>query len=385
MSSSRGRDIKVGLFVLAGLLLSGLVIFLIGDERRLFASSVEFHTKFNDVQGLKSGAPIRMGGIDIGHASFVGYGKDPRDTTIYVTLDVVKEEAGRLRTDCKAKIITKGLLGDKMIEITKGESAESVPPGGQITGEEPEDVMVRVNEMADKASGVIDNVKRATDGFADPQLHKDLKGSVASLNVVLSEVAHGDGYPNKFLTDKAEAERISRTLANLDQATAELTHTLRETRGIVSRVKAGPGFAHDVVYGDGPKKEIQQFGHAAEEVALTLKGVRDSDSLAHDMLYGGNGDGADAMRNVTAMTADLRSIVADMKAGKGTIGALLVDPSVYEDLKVVLGNVQRNDVLRALVRYSIKQDEKKPAVDVGAASRPPAAAAPATTVRATPP
>jgi phospholipid/cholesterol/gamma-HCH transport system substrate-binding protein len=34
-------------------------------------------------------------------------------------------------------------------------------------------------------------------------------------------------------------------------------------------------------------------------------------------------------------------------------------------MKVLLGNVQRNDVLRALVRYSIKQDEKKPDVKVG--------------------
>jgi len=56
--------------------------------------------------------------------------------------------------------------------------------------------------------------------------------------------------------------------------------------------------------------------------------------------------------------------VAGVKAGKGTVGALLVDPSVYEDMKLVLGNVQRNDVLRALVRYSIKQDEKKPAAEV---------------------
>jgi phospholipid/cholesterol/gamma-HCH transport system substrate-binding protein len=74
---------------------------------------------------------------------------------------------------------------------------------------------------------------------------------------------------------------------------------------------------------------------------------------------------------VTAMTGDLRTIVANVKAGKGTVGALLVDPSIYEDLKVVLGNVERNDVLRALVRYSIKQDEKKPNVEVGATAGKP--------------
>ena len=79
----------------------------------------------------------------------------------------------------------------------------------------------------------------------------------------------------------------------------------------------------------------------------------------------GKGNGTEALANVTAMTGDLRVIVAGLRQGKGTVGALLVDPSVYEDMKLVLGNVERNDVLRALVRYSIKQDEKKPAVTVG--------------------
>src|SRR5689334_6421703 len=107
---SRARNFKVGLFVLAGLLMSGLVIVLIGDERRLFERSVEFSAKFSDVQGLKSGAPIRMGGIDIGHVDTVGYGKETSDTTIYVTLAVVKSEAGRIKTDSVARVITKGLL-----------------------------------------------------------------------------------------------------------------------------------------------------------------------------------------------------------------------------------------------------------------------------------
>ena len=49
--------------------------------------------------------------------------------------------------------------------------------------------------------------------------------------------------------------------------------------------------------------------------------------------------------------------------GKGTLGALLVDPTVYEDIKSAVGNVERNEVLRALVRYSIKADEKRPAAE----------------------
>ncbi|MCC6553147.1 MAG: MCE family protein [Polyangiaceae bacterium] len=368
---SRTRDFKVGLFVLLGLVFSALVIFLIGDERRLFASSVEFTATFSDVQGLKAGAPIRMGGIDIGHVSGVGYGKDPGDATVYVTLDIVAKEAGRIKTDSIARVAAKGLLGDKMVEITKGEQPTSIPPGGRVPSEDPSDMLGKVGGMAEKADSALANIEKASAGLADERLQKDIRETVASVNVVLKHVAEGDGYPHRFLTDPKEAERISRTLANLDRASAELAATLSETRAVVSRVKAGPGFAHDVIYGDGPQKQIREFGDAAAEVAATLRGVRESDSFAHDVLYGGEGDSADALANVAALTADLRSIVRDVKAGKGTVGALLVDPSLYEDMKVLLGNVQRNDVLRALVRYSIKQDEKKPAVEVGGSAPSP--------------
>jgi phospholipid/cholesterol/gamma-HCH transport system substrate-binding protein len=361
----RARNFRVGLFVLAGLLFSALVIFLIGDERRLFERSVEFSAAFSDVQGLKAGAPVRMGGVDIGHVSSVGYGETAGDTTIYVKISVVKAEASRIKTDSIAKVAAKGLLGDKMIEITRGKNAEAVPPGKNIKSEEPDDMLGKVQGMAGKADAALDGLQKVTEQLANEKLHKDLQGSVASINTVLKQVAEGDGYPHKFVTDKAEAERISHMLSSLDQTATELSATLAQVRRVAARVESGPGFAHEMIYGDGPKKEIAQFGNAAQEVALTLKGVRESDSLTHDVLYGGKGNGAEAIANITAITADLRAITADMRKGKGTVGALLVDPSVYEDMKVLLGNVQRNDVLRALVRYSIKQDEKKPDVKVG--------------------
>lgn len=369
---NRSRDVKVGLFVLAGLLFSALVIFLIGDERRFFSSSVKFSTTFSDVQGLKPGAPVRMGGIDIGTVTKVGYRPGTADNEVYVELDIVKAESGRIRKDSVARISAKGLLGDKMVEVTKGSSPETLSPGGQIAGEEPTDLMGIAQGMTSKAESALGNISKMSESLADERLHQDIRGTASSMNKLMNDVANGEGYPRKFLTDKEEAERISHTMQNLDRASAELALTLAEVRGVVTRVKSGPGFAHEMIYGDGPQKEIAQFGAAAGEVATTLKGIRESDSFAHDLMYGGKGNGAEALANVTAITADLRSIVADMKKGKGTVGALLVDPSIYEDLKGIVGNVSRNDILRALVRYSIKQDEKKPTVEVEPSKEPTA-------------
>ena len=78
--------------------------------------------------------------------------------------------------------------------------------------------------------------------------------------------------------------------------------------------------------------------------------------MARALMYG-DGDSQQAVAQATQILADLHAIVANVRAGKGTLGALLNDPSVYEDLKVLLGNVERNKSLRALVRYSIEQDE----------------------------
>src|SRR5271170_6018275 len=147
----KALNIKVGLFVLAGIFFSGLVIFLLGDERRLFETAVEFKNQFSDVAGLKAGAPIRMGGVDIGHVDKVGYGSSAGDTTVYVSLKVVRKEAGRIKTDSVVKVVAKGLLGDKMIEITRGKDDAPAPRDKPLRSEEPEDMFGAVGGIATDA------------------------------------------------------------------------------------------------------------------------------------------------------------------------------------------------------------------------------------------
>jgi phospholipid/cholesterol/gamma-HCH transport system substrate-binding protein len=112
-------------------------------------------------------------------------------------------------------------------------------------------------------------------------------------------------------------------------------------------------------------------GGAAEEIRLALHGVREGRSLVHDVLY--EEKSSEMVAHLNQATADLSAIVADVRAGKGTLGSFLVDPSVYEDVKVLLGNVGRNRSLKALVRYSIKQDEAQNRVIDTEASAPASA------------
>src|SRR3954469_1456156 len=114
------REFKVGAFTLAGLLVLGLVVFMIGEERKLFESQLSYNAKFEEVQGLRRGSPVRMGGVDIGSVTEVKYGDAAEKKQIHVKMSVVKDESRRIRQDSVASIESKGLLGDKMIVITVG-------------------------------------------------------------------------------------------------------------------------------------------------------------------------------------------------------------------------------------------------------------------------
>lgn len=365
----RKSDIKVGVFVLFGLVLATLVIFLLGDTRRVFERSNVYQLAFRDIAGLKKGAPVQMGGMLIGHVKRIEYAKDPTDPNIYVQIEVVSEAAPRVRTDSLASITNKGFLGDKMLMISQGKATEVIAPGTTIPTEEPEDFIKELTEMEGEAMETMTDVKRVARKLADDKLHADLRAAVKKLDTILGSLSEGEGYPRRLLSDPEEAKRISRTIDNLDRSTGELAATLREFRLIAERVRSGPGFAHDVIYGEGLAKPVEEVGHAAEELALTMKEVRTGKGVAHDLLFGGSQSVDDTVGNVAAISADVREIVRGIRNGKGTLGALLVDPSVYEDVKRLIGNVERNAVLRSLVRFSIKENERAPAEPASAATR----------------
>ena len=354
-------DYKVGAFVLLGIGLIGVVVFLIGNDRGFFKTHRTYKILFDDVAGLRVGAIVQLGGVRIGQVSAVEY-REESGEKVLVEVSVVADDATRIGPDSVASVAAKGLLGDKMVVITKG-TGGPLESGATIEGKAGADLFASLESVGNDVKGAIAKIQVVAEKLGDEGLHDNLRGTLEEVRGLLHTVQHGEGYPARFLSNADEANRISSLVETIDASAKELGRTLREVRYAVERVRTGPGFAHDLIYGEGPKRPIEQIGNAAEEVALALRGVRQADSFAHDVLFGG-ARGEDALQNVTRITADLRDIVGDIKAGKGTIGALLVDPSIYEDLKRVLGNVERNNVLRALVRYSIKKDEEPPKVDV---------------------
>lgn len=372
MSSKGGRAVRVGLFVFVGIFVAMIVVFTIGDNRRVWDRKVVFHAAYADVVGLRPGSVVRMGGLDIGTVSTVEHSKQVDDDKVYVTLAVAREEAGRVRQATIATIEGKGLLGDKMVQLTfdeklakklKAEGKDpyaTIPEGGWLATAPPADPIGDAQKAAQGAKVAMETLAKATENIADEKFRQDLQGTVKALREILEGVSQKDGLAHRLVYSEEEARRVDRILANLEVATANLARVSADVHDVTSRVKTGPGLAHSVVYDD---QLAQGTVGTMVELHQALKAIRTGNGVAHALVYGDD-QTQSLMGNMNAMSADLREIIANVKAGRGTVGALLVDPTVYEDIKSLVGNVERNQVLRALVRYSIKQNEARPHVEV---------------------
>jgi phospholipid/cholesterol/gamma-HCH transport system substrate-binding protein len=358
------REVKVGIFVLLGIVLTTLAVFLIGENEHFWQSKVTYHASFRDVAGLKPGSPVQLGGVDIGTVSHVGHSGDRADARIHVKLSIVKAEGVRLRQGTKAEIVNKGLLGDKMVELTVPDpSAPEIPAGGDFDTIEPLDLstyLAKLDGLSATAQRVLNNLEAASRPLADPKFTDDVKGVVAGLNTIVTGVANNDSTVHRLLLDPREADKIDRLLTDLDRTTNEVNGAVADIHEVTGQVKTGPGLAHAVIY-DG--EVSKSAAGALDELHKDLTAVREGNGLARALIYGDGESGPAQQRmikNLADVTDDLRVIVANVRAGKGTLGALLVDPSLYEDLRSTVGNLQRSDVLRALVRYTIKKDEEHP-------------------------
>lgn len=361
MHEKKNTNLRVGIFVFVAIALGSAVIFTLGDRKGLFGSKVRYVAVFSDVGGLRPGSTLRIAGVDVGQVGPVRLGDEGK---IHVELLVRSDFAELVRTDSVVTIGSKGMLGDKLVNISVGEGSR-VEEGGRLRSEEAFDlasITAQAGSMLEAAHATVDNLRSATGVLADPELQTNLKNTVESVSELMRLASSGDGLVHKLLADPEFAGRVDITLRNAQEMTSELARTSRNARAITDEIRGGDGSAHEIIYGTAGTELARNLAQASGEAAAIMAALRTGDGTAHQLIFEQRGD--ELLDNATAMSGDLRAIVADIRAGRGTLGGFLTDPSVYEDVKRLVGNLERNEILRALVRYSIRHDEARPRANV---------------------
>jgi phospholipid/cholesterol/gamma-HCH transport system substrate-binding protein len=379
-SGERRLALRAGFFVALGLAVAGVVVFFIGQESRLFERQATYRAYFTNVQGLGEESPVWLGGLKVGKVTAITFSEDPNDPRLEVHFHV--------RADSVAQLSSMGVLGDKAVDISLGSpDSPQVEPGGVLRSSAGGDISALLNgagQVMENSIAISKSLRVAVDAYADPAIARDVARGMASLRAVLEEVEKGDGALHALIYDKGAGREVRTLMANASQAAQRMDGAVGHVEALLREVRTGDGTAHQLIYGAEGAKALTELGAAAGQLAGLIEDAKKSPNGAvHQLVYG---DASGMFADLGSAAANLKTITETVAKGEGTVGGLIADPTVYDDLREVLGNVKRNRILRALVRFSLnnredlekigepKKVEKPVAQQPGAPSTKPAAA-----------
>ncbi len=332
----RGLEFKVGLLILISSAILVGFIFILGNFS--LRSGFTIQIDFDYIGSLQSGAPVKVSGIKVGkitEVEFLGGQLDPKlgkRVQVRVTAWIEDRARDSIRMDAEYFINTAGVLGEQYLEIVPGNDWEHPPIAADAIIHDPhfvhdpprtDLVVARLYEVLEGVSSVLrddrDAIKHLLSNGASAvsevntllvnnrkqlgeliqngaELAREAKTTLAKVNNGL-----GDGRPIANLVGDADATlRVAQnTMTTLTPAASALMTDATRVTGIIT------------------EQRVDRAINAADKAAAAA------------------GQAGGLIDNVNGMVTDLR-------AGKGTAGALLSRDELYSDLRELIRDLKRN-------------------------------------------
>ena len=131
MANERSNTFKLGLFVLSGVVVLVLGLYLLGRKGDLFTRTIAVEATFQEVNGLREGNNVRYAGIDVGTVKAITI---VSDTQVVVSMLIRRDAAEHIRQNAVASIASDGLMGNKLVKLDPGEGASALLTDGAMLG-----------------------------------------------------------------------------------------------------------------------------------------------------------------------------------------------------------------------------------------------------------
>jgi phospholipid/cholesterol/gamma-HCH transport system substrate-binding protein len=311
--SRKQLEWKVGLFVVACLVLLGLLVLNFSKGLTLFTSTYTLRLKTSNVGGIKREAAVLVAGVSVGNV--VGAELSPDGRTVTVLLKILSRY--KIHGDAVFTIDSMGFLGDQYVAILAGKNeAPVLKDGDEVICREP----FNLQEVARSALGFIQRIDETV---------KKLDSALARVDQhVLSE---------RTLTNFAVA------VSNFRLLSARTLATLDTIDGVVSS---------NTFPVSTTASNLAVFSLQLNDLAADLK----------EVLKTNKSDFAAAVKNIESSSEMMNSLLSELQAGKGLAGNLLKNEQLsasvsqlVSNLTVLSSNLNRHGLLWKPRRPEVKQ------------------------------
>jgi phospholipid/cholesterol/gamma-HCH transport system substrate-binding protein len=312
--------------VCAIVLLVWLVYVKVGGTD-FFEPTVRIRTYIPDATGLSTKTEVRLNGIFIGKVTAVGLA-DQRDLNkrIEITLALKRRVIAGIPDDSKVALDADNVLGDKLINITRGVSPNPIAPGGELVSPPvPEidraDMIKSVKTMLARVDTALSDIESGNGGIGKLIKGDEYESYVARIRRFQGQLAQTTSAKNsagKLLYSDAQYQQFRTTLKGVDDQLAD--------------IQAGKGQAGKLL------KDSATYDQLRQSIAKLDKSLQDLDSgqtpagkfLKDDELY----------VRVTKQVAQLNQQMDEFNHGRGTLGELMVSSRLYESLDTSMREMQ---------------------------------------------
>src|SRR5215217_5587160 len=205
-------ELKIGVLTIVAVIIAAVLIFSLTGTKGFFWQRYTLKTRFNNVAGLATGAPVRIAGVEVGTVTDMQF----VDDEVHVVFQVNEENRRLITSNSVARLGSVSLLGQSAVDISPSTTGTPIPEWGYVPQGRPVAVM---SDMTDAASqglqeltAMIHDVRagRGTAGklMTDEQLYAELNRFVASAGELANGLKQGRGSIGKLLNDPAMANAL---------------------------------------------------------------------------------------------------------------------------------------------------------------------------------
>ncbi len=295
----QNRNLTVGIFLVAGVALFTLGLFLIGSQHKVFARHFEIYTEFANLDGLTKGGKVKVAGFDGGEIVDIAV---PASPTAKFRLKLRIEERLHpvVRADSMVTIATEGVVGDKFLFIHTGSvQAAETSSGATLPSKEP----LNLADLMEKSAGLL-NDAGGTMKTAGQKLNETLDTATTTIrnaNDLIVGLKQGKGTAGMLLHDETTATRIRQSIENVHQATASLNQTARRADDLVSDLQSRQ-------LGQKAEETLSNARSATQNIKATSQRIRQT----VDDATGPDDQGVDTATNIRQSVSNLNQATENM-------------------------------------------------------------------------
>jgi len=293
------RYIAVGIFIVAGVTLFALGIFLVGSRHEAFSRHVLLYTEFADLDGISKGSKVQVAGMDAGQVTGIDVPPSPSGH-FRVQMKVDESLHGLVRTDSVVTVDTEGVVGDTFLTIHSGSPNAAIAQADSVLQSKPP---VTMSDLLSHGLGIMNDAD-ATIKQVGGKLNVALDGvnvAVGNANDLLVGLKEGRGPAGMLLRDEKMAGQIRESMSNVQSTTSNLNQASGRVNSIVA----------DVQQRQLPQKiddTMTQIRSASDRANETIQQVQQSLTQA----LGPDANGVTAGQNVSEALTNVNVATGNM-------------------------------------------------------------------------